>query len=212
MQIDIKETYAIIKDGFTCKTIKLEDLVKAFSGIKVAIKSPLLPQNCIRYSENGNIVTVLLFHEQARFNATVFNNNYENCLRPRMIMKYSLLKANDSYIMQNSSCFGVKDQFIALNNNTQLYGLPFPNINSSGWICWGSNSSGGNFRSLIGLSLYIDRLFGTPFNNHLYNSSLLKTTHGFDGPEALFKYTSDLKEWDDSLFEHIGTSYTLDKI
>jgi len=202
IKLEIKDTFAFVDIHGTCKTVKLESIIKAFSSVNVAIESPILPMNCIKYKEKGNAIDVLLYHEPTRFTATVGNEKFENCLRPGLILKYGLTKSGeDSYSISNSACFGVKDPYIMLRNTTRLYGLPFPNIGTGGWICWGSNSAGGTVTSLVGLRSYIERLFSSPFNTHLFNSSLLNNTHQISTPQGLFKYLQTLDRWDDSLFE-----------
>ena len=169
------------------KTVKTESLVKAFKDTETSIESPLLPLNTIKYKEKGNTIEIILYYPPANFDATCFDVIYENCIRPGIIMSYKLNQIESGFTINKTSCFGVKDDIILLNDNTKLYDLPFPNIGSGGWICWGSNSMSGILKTLMGLNVFINRLFNSPFNNHLFEVSLLKP-FGINNVQDFFKF------------------------
>ena len=213
--IQIFDTYGIIHHNNIAKTVKLENIIKSFSSVNMGIESPILPNNCIKFKEKGNSTCIILYYEPTTFTAHLSNGSvYENVSRPGIIMKFDLGKntVTNQYNIQNTNCYGVKDPYIALNDNTRLYGLPYPNISSSGGICWGSNSIGGNFTSLVGLKSYIDRLFTSPFNNHLYNHTFLRSVANIDGHIELFKFLQDKPHFPIEIFENLGTDFTLGKL
>jgi hypothetical protein len=203
--------------GNTIKTVKLESLVKAFQNTDTKIESPILPLNCIRYQEHGSNISVILYHPPKKFNATCFKDVFEDCIRPGIVIKYILGYKNDpnygrSYNIQDSRCFGVVDDFGLFSNKTQLFGLPFPNISSEGWVCWGSNSIGGEIRALTGLYVYIDRIFNSPFNSHIFHNALLKN-YGINEPRDLFKYIQGRDRFPNELLENLGAkNWTLGKL
>lgn len=183
------------------KTLKIESLVKAFRDTETTIESPLLPLNTIKYKEHGNSIIVLLYYPETKFTAHYSNEVFENCARPNLIMQFVLNKNDNLYTISKSNCFGVKEKDILINENTKLYGLPFPNIGSGGWICWGSNSMSGSLVSLMGLNVYIDRLFGSPFNTHLFNTVLLKP-FGINSPKELFQYLTTVDVFPQAMLEN----------
>jgi hypothetical protein len=197
----------------TTKTIKLDSLIKAFKNAETKISSPILPVNTIRYQEEGSNVAILLYHEPTTFTATCFGKTYENCCRPGLIMKYILGvedkgEVGKEYSIHDTKCFGLVDSQMLLNSKSQLYGLPFPNISSEGWICWGSNSIAGKVKSLTGLGMYVNRLFNSPFNDHIFHNALLKN-YGINSPEDLFKYIQGKERFPTELLENLGRNFTL---
>lgn len=216
--IDILPNAAIItykeSNGLTriVKTVKLESLIKAFQSTDTKLSSPILPSNCIRYEEKGNSVVIILLHEQTRFTATCFGKIYENVLRPNLIMKYTLHKRGETYSIGATDCFAIADDPMLISTNTQLYGMPFPNISPSGWICWGNNSIAGNFRSLTGLKVYVERLFKAPFNDHVFNSQFLKN-FDINGPAQLFELLQQESDrFPNQILENLGRQFTLGSI
>jgi len=187
----------------TVKTVKIETFVKAMSETTIDIVSPILPPNCIRYREKGNEVIVILFHEMAKFSADCQGERFDNCIRPNMVMVYYLNQTNGSYNIKTVKAYGIAESAGMIGPKTRLYGLPFPNVGSDGWVCWGSNSISGTFNSLVGLRIYVDRFFSTPFNSHLFNSSLLNM-HGITGPQELFKALQDKDHFPVEYFENLG--------
>lgn len=213
--IDILANAAIITyneqgsfDKKVCKTIKLETLIKAFQTTQTKLVSPILPNNCIKYEEKGNTVIVRLLHEQTKFTATCFGKVYEEVIRPTCLMTYKLNKQGETYSIIGTELFGIIDDPLLISNNTQLYGLPFPNISANGWICWGNNSIAGNFRSLTGLKVYIERLFKAPFNDHVFNTGFLRN-FGINGPADLFKYLQGKEKFPNEILENLGTGHTI---
>lgn len=211
--IEILDNAAIINcNNQAAKTIKLESLVKAFKETDSKIQSPILPIGTIKYSEYGLYKNIIIYIAPSKFNATVGNNVFENCCRPAMLFKVQLSTSNSGdYIISGTSIFGIKDSYLMLSENTQLFGLPFPNIGSGGHICWGSNSMAGTLKSLMGIPAYIDRLFNSPFNNHLFNTDFLKT-FGINTPEKLFEYIKDKDVFPLELLEGLGRNYTLSSL
>jgi hypothetical protein len=208
INIKIFRDYAIIqepltKKKFLNKTVKLESLTKAFSETEITIASPILPHGCIRYKEKGNEVIVIVFHEGTPFDADCYGNIYTNCIRPNIIMAYYLNVDNGIYNIKTVKAFGVIDPIGTLNENTRLYGLPFPNVGTDGWVCWGSNSVAGTFTSLVGLRVNYNRFFAMPFNNHLFNSGALGM-FGITTPQQLFTAIQDKNVFPNDLLENLG--------
>lgn len=194
------------------KTIKLESLLKAFQNTDTNIESPLLPLNCIRYRELGSTVSVVLYHGPRTFTATCSGQTFENCIRPGIIIKYILNVDTDyngkKYTINDTRCYGVIDDSVLFGNKTQLYGLPFPNISSEGWVCWGSNSVAGEIRALTGLGVFVDRLFNSPFNSHVFHNSLLKA-YGIQVPTDLFTFIQNKNKFPTELLENLGANWNL---
>lgn len=216
-QVTIRDTVSNVhkQELNTVKTVKLESLVKAFQNAETKITTPIIPPNTIKYEEKGNLIYLLLYYEPSHFTATCYKNQYENCARPGLIMKYGLnIEENAqgrTFKICETKCFGVVDDLLLLNENSQLYGLPFPNIGNDGWICWGGNSIGGNFKSLMGIRSYVDRLFKSPFNDHVFNSPLLKN-FGISTPESFFTFIQDKPVFPKELLENLGRKYTIGTI
>lgn len=214
MKIKINDTYSQIDIDGVIKTVKLDSVIKAFSSTKTAIDSPILPKNCIRYKENGNGCTVLVYHEPTKFTATLADDTIvENCVRPGLVVRYQLNKlANDNFTLSGSHVFGIKVPYIAVNDNTKLYGLSFPNVSSNGWICWGGMNNSGTFNSLVSLSDYIERFFvGSKFNNHLFSSPGLRIL-GINGYKEFFQYISNCGDiFPNELYDDIG-NYTFSRL
>ena len=201
-----------LKETKTIKSIKLESLIKAFNETEMNFQSPLLPRNCIKYKEKGNKLNIILLAEPKTYTMTCFGETFENCITPAMIWNFVLTKNDSSgvstYAISNTEAYGIRDNISMISDHTQLYGLPFPNIGSNGWVCWGSNSVGGNFKSLIGLTGYIDRFFAAPFNDHLFNSYSVRQ-FGIEGPKQLFASLSGKDIFPTVLFENIGRDKTI---
>lgn len=194
------------------KTVKVESLIKAFNETELNIASPILPLNCIKYKESGNSIKVILLHEERHFNAIVSEKIYDNCIRPNLIFVFTLRKdAGDNYAITNTQAYGIKDSPAIVSDRTILYGLPFPNVGADGWVCWGNNSISGTFKSLVGLRSYCDRFFASPFNNHLFNSYLLKN-HNINNHYEFFKYLQNKPMFNYDLMENLGTQRTIGDI
>lgn len=196
---------------FIAKTVKLESLIKVFQNTSAKIESPILPLNTLRYQEEGTQVAIILYHEPVRFNATYSSKVYENCIRPGVIIKYTLSVKDGiekTYTICGTRCFGVLDSPIMFSKNTQLYGLPFPNISSEGYVCWGGNNMGGELKALTGLNSYVLRLFNSPFSGHGFSSQNMRNL-GINNPGDLFKYLQNRETFDNQLLEHLGRSFTL---
>lgn len=212
ISINIFDNAAQVLHKGNVKTIKLESLIKVFSSTESKIETPILPTNTIKYSEKGNSCNIILYHEKSTFTATYSDGTiFENCVRPPMILKYQLNNDNGTFRISNSSAYGIVDDLLLINDNTQLFGLPFPNISSDGWICWGNNIMSGNIKSLIGLRNYIDRLFIAPFNNHLFNYSFLKN-FGINDPKDLFKSLQNIDLMPKHYLENLGRDFKLKSI
>lgn len=214
MKIDIRDTYSQLDIDGTIKTVKLESIIKAFSSTKTAIESPILPKNCIKYKEHGSGCIVITYHEQTRFNATLADDSIvENCLRPAHVVKYNMNKVNDKqFILSGSAAFALKDPYVTINDNTKLYGLPFPNVNSNGWICWGGMNNSGTFNSLVSLNNFIERFWvSSKFNNHLFSSPGLRLL-GINGYKEFFQYIANCGDiFPNELYDDIG-NYTFNKL
>ena len=209
ISINIFDNAAQIINKKEVKTVKLESLIKVFSSTESRIETPILPLNTIKYSEKGNSISIILYHEQSIFTATYSDGTiFENCVRPPMVIKYILNNDNGTFRINNSLAYGVVDDLLLINNDTQLFGLPFPNIGSDGWICWGSNTMSGNLKSLMGLRNYIDRLFMAPFNNHIFNYSFLKN-FGISTPQELFKSLQNIPVMPKHYLENLGRDFKL---
>jgi hypothetical protein len=197
---------------YSVKTIKVESLIKAFNETELDIVSPILPPNCVKYREKGNTTVLALLHEEKVYNATVSGQKYDNCIRPNIVMIYHLRKDNsEQYSIQNTQAFGIKDNPSMIGPNTILYGLPFPNVGADGWVCWGNNSVSGTFKSLVGLKAYCDRLFTSPFNNHLFNAYGLGI-HGIRNEHDLFAACQNKANFNYDLLENLGQRKTLGDI
>lgn len=174
----------------TSKTVKIQTLIKAFQDQDGGISTPVLPRNTIKYVEKGNKATLFLYGEPTHFKATVGDKIYENCSRPGLVMIIYLNCEPTGWSMCDSKAFAVKEDRLLLNDHVKLYGLPFPNVSDTGWICWGNNASGGVFASLTGLGMLIDRLFNSPFNNHVFHSGSFRHL-GIENHHDFFKYIQD---------------------
>lgn len=195
------------------KTIKLESLIKAFQTTENKICSPILPYGTIKYIENGNNIEIIVLHKSNKYEMTCNKKIYENCITPNIVIKY-ILKVTDSgtmgklYNISETTMFGIRDNVQLIGNGTKLYGLPFPNVDSKGWMCWGANSLSGQISALSGLSNYIDRFFTTPFNGHLFNSSFL-SQFGINKPEDLFDKISNADNFPVEYLEHLSSKNVL---
>lgn len=193
----------------TVKTVKIEDFIKAFSEAELDYSSPILPPNCVRYKEKGNQTIVMLLHEETTFTASCGSETYENCIRPNVLMVYYLNKdENAQYSISRTEAYGIKDSPNLITANTVLFGLPFPNIGTDGWVCWGSNSISGKFKSLVGLKAYVDRVFNSPFNNHLFNGGSLHP-FGIHSNHDLFRYLQGKDHFPYEILENLGNRRTL---
>jgi hypothetical protein len=193
------------------KTVKIEDFIKSFREAEMDYTSPILPSNCIKYKEKGNETIVMLLHEEARFNAICGESTYNNCVRPTILMVYHLHKDNNNYSISKTEAYGVKDSVNLISANTVLWGLPFPNIGTDGWVCWGSNSVAGTFKTLGGLKAYIERIFNSPFNSHLFNSASLHP-YGIRSNHDLFNFLKDKDHFPYEILENLGSSKTVGSI
>lgn len=215
--IEICGNHAIItnpgrKGSEDKKTIKIDTLVKAFQEQGTGIATPILPANTVQYKEKGNSAYLVVYFPPAKFDATYRQTKYENCIRPGIIMRYELsVRGEAGYVLSNTYAWSVKDDPLFFTNDTKLFALPFPNVNDSGWVCWGSNSLSGMFKSLTGLGSYIDRLFNAPFNNDLFQGSLFRHV-GFDTPAGLFEFLKDKEQWPEELYVDSGRRPTLGSI
>lgn len=198
IKITISGNSAIISVENIKKTVKLSTLVNAFKSDNSGYESPILPKNAIRYLERGNKSVLIIYAEPTTFTATVDGKKYENCTRPGLVMSINLNSSKSGWTINECKCFAVKEDRLMINKDTRVYGLPFPNISDNGWICWGSNSTGGNFQSLTGLGLLIDRLFNSPFNNHVFSSSLFSHL-GIKDHHDFFKFIQDKPSFPDEL-------------
>jgi len=168
INIELMGNSAIIRSPSKCgradaaKTVKITTLVRAFQDQDRGMETPILPKNTLKYVERGNKAIIYVYSEPTHFKATVGDQIYENCSRPGLVMIIELNMEGNAWSVRDSKIFAIKDDRLLINNETKLYGLPFPNISDDGWICWGSNASGGTFHSLTGLGMLIDRLFGSP--------------------------------------------------
>jgi hypothetical protein len=186
------------------KTLKVDTLVKAFQEQGTGIQSPLLPLGTIKYKEKGNSAILIIYSPPAKFNAQYQSDTFENCIRPGLVMRFNLGVRDNTYNLIDTYVWAVKEAPLFLNENTPLYALPFPNINDKGWVCWGgTNTLAGSLRSLMGLPVYIDRLFGAPFNNDLFQGALFRHA-GFDTPRGLFEFLKDKEEFPESLYVDAG--------
>jgi len=193
IEIKILGNAAVIthpSEGGMCisKTVKLGNLLRCFADMSGGVETPILPENCIKYKEEGNSTILALYHRQAKFTATIDGIKYENCIRPNIVMVYTLTnKGAGGWSMRDTRAFGILEDRLLVTPGSALLNLPFPNIGGGGWICWGSNSISGTFRSLTGLTMLCDRLFAAPFNNHLYSSAPFKHL-GINSHIDFFKY------------------------
>lgn len=194
------------------KTVKLDTLIQAFQKFGLGIETPILPRGCIKYKERGGNTTLILAHPPTKFDAIVAGNRYnnvadrkfENCPRPAVLMCYDLRKNEDnSFYLNNTRAYCIKDDLMLINNKTHVYCLPFPNIGEDGWVCWGGNSIGANYKSLIGLEMLVNVLFSTPFNNDLFRSHSFRDI-GITNPVELFTHLSGKDVFPDGLF--VGSS------
>jgi len=212
ISIDIFDSAANIsfnqEFGTEVKTIKIDSLVKAFNGTDVSIESPILPLNTIQYKEKGNSIIVITAYPQCKFNATYKDIVYENCIRPNLVLKFELNKNNNIYNISNTICFGLKDDLTLLTSKTKLYDMPFPNIGNGGWVCWGANSISGSLISLTGLNIYINRLFNSPFNNHLFKAGLLNP-FGIHNVEDFFKFLQNKETFPREILINTSNNLTL---
>lgn len=184
------------------KTVSIESLLKVFKDQNVGMKTPILPIGTIRYIEKGTNTEIILFSPESKFVATVGDKKFDS-VRPNLVMKFILRVNNGTYTISDTRLFAVKENAVLLNDKSKLYALPFPNISDNGWICWGSNGLSGSFTSLMGLPMYIDRLFAAPFNNHLFQGRLFKSL-GFDTHVGLFEYLEGKETFPDELYIDVG--------
>jgi hypothetical protein len=127
-------------------------------------------------------------------------------------MVYSLIKdSNNEYSISGTQAYGVKDSVNIVSDKTILWGLPFPNIGTDGYVCWGSNSVAGKFKSLTSLKVYVERIFNSPFNNHLFYSSGL-SPFGINSNHDLFKFLQDKPYFPYEILENLGSKKTIGSI
>lgn len=193
------------------KVLKVDTLCNAFRDKDDGIQTPFLPVNTLKYKEKGNNCILYLHSKEAKFTATVGDKKYEDCIRPSLVMIIFLSKQGGVYNIHDSKCFAVKDDRMLITDSTVLYGMPFPNISCDGWICWGANSTGGNFQSLTGLGMLVDRLFNSPFNNHVFSSSAFRHLE-IGSHHDFFKYIQNKERFPEELLLRTVDRVTLGSI
>lgn len=85
---------------------------------------------------------------------------------PKMVVQYVVLSipnTRDRRIIE-TKLFAVKDERTTINEETQLFYFPFPNVNkSSGVVCWGANHDM-SVPQLTDLELVFGKFISAPFN------------------------------------------------
>lgn len=184
-----------LSNSRTSKTVSIQSLMKSFKSFVSSTSSPILPTNCIKYKEAGNYIYLGLYHKSERFTATLDLRDgaptvFENCVRPPMIMVYKLgIRGDGGYSLHETLAYAVTEESAMLvDNKTELYRPPFPNIGDAAAVCWGSTARGNSseLNSLTGLGMYCDKLFNTQFNSDLFNATLMSSL-GISRPADLFK-------------------------
>jgi hypothetical protein len=193
------------------KILKVETLCNAFREQEKGIQTPYLPVNTLKYQERGNSSVLYLYSKEQFFNANVGDTVYENCIRPSLILVVFLNQSGGTYKINDSKCFAVKEDRLLVSDNTRVFGMPFPNISCDGWICWGGSSIGGSFQTLNGLSLLIDRLFNSPFNNHVFNAGPFNHI-GIRDHHDFFKYLQNKTRFPEELLLRTVNNMTIGSI
>jgi hypothetical protein len=208
------------------KTVSLQTLVKAFQENASGIETPVLPFGAIKYKERGNTSILAVYHEPTSFTArfdgdlsestqAVYRGGdgictFENVKRGGIVMVYYLCKnSNGTFSMSDTRCYGIKDHPLTFNDNTECFMVPFPNVGKdNGWVCWGDNRVGGEYRSLCGFRSFADILFNSKFNNDLFDNRILR---GFDinHPIDLFVKLQGLESFPDEYLIMPGAPITL---
>lgn len=200
------------------KTVKLDTLIQAFQKFGLGTETPILPRNCIKYKEKGGNIVIVLAYSPSKFNATMSIDRsvpnskpevFENCPRPSVLMMFEMRKNDDeSFYLNQTRAYCIKEDLALITKKTRVFMLPFPNIGEDGWVCWGSNNIGSNFKSLIGLDRLVDLLFNSPFNHDLFRGNSFADA-GISSPKQLFEYIKDKDIFPDNLFVNSSRSHSL---
>lgn len=146
-------------------------------------KLPLLPKDCIHFTKSI---------DNKKFQIIISNSKMERLVKyandcyfievPHTIMVIGISCTDESYRIESSRLFAVKDG--TLTKDTALYAYPFPNVEkSNGTICWGTNQFN-QFTCLTALNQIFNAFYESPFGED-YGMRLLS------GFPSFKKYLTD---------------------
>ncbi|KYD20582.1 hypothetical protein [Caldibacillus debilis] len=156
---------------------RVEDLITALSSEPDFIgeaeeeldkhSTPTLPLGTIRYSANPlktkHRVTMAI--DKKMWEIRYEGDDEFYCIGfPRLIVQYLVEQSLGQYRVTEMRLFAVRDDNKPINDETQLYRFPFPNVNKeSGIVCWGQNPRL-EIKSLVELERAFYWFVSAPFN------------------------------------------------
>lgn len=181
----------IEKSNLTAATVKLYDehgcVQKKRVGVSVLaglIDSSLKKTETVVYSQVGQIpkgYVDMAYSDSSHFKVVL---RYPSVVRPYY---YSISKKDRLFLIpfpETLFCFdigGRRTQYcFAVNDKEQVCDYPFPNVYSSGKICWGGNTLP-NISSLTDVESMAELFFNAPFNGHLYTSESTTLNTSIEG-------------------------------
>lgn len=104
-----------------------------------SISTPILPRNCIKFSQSVSHSYVFVEIPKQRWDITYHKESFTKVGFPRMIFKYKVIQTEPESIKINIETIVAVKGNSNIISNTPLYHFPFSHVDTNGHVCMGGN-------------------------------------------------------------------------
>jgi len=152
----------VVREYSTVKTLNFKDFIEEYKIKNTHFKTPLLPNNCIRYEEKGSRKRYYILVPRGNYKLTMSNEKSYIVTLPNQIFTFEMEKSDNS--KKDIRLYWGFNEEIDLDNRS--WNVPaLQNIYNNSKICMGEYTPKTDIREYV--DEYIERFFTNKFNNDL---------------------------------------------
>lgn len=185
------------KNGKTARLKVNPDEVLEIINQGAAFSTELLPAGTRYFKRTGNRYALALeFPPHKREIKFYGRESIKDVPLPGGLFLANVNYTNKHFRLNSYNLFAFAGKQIT-DGTEKLYRFPTPNLDTGGYICWGSSLKTFDFPKLNGLSDFIRIFLGSEFNDHMTETKMLNDKFDWSGINPIigaYQYFSKLAE------------------